>query len=129
MGAPQYLARNVPGNIKGTSWRFVLRVMRTAFYFQRAAMQHRQHNNMTASRLTTEQREIRNAELVRQRMFGATVRQIAKSSGLSKSRVHQLVYDVAIICGGPRRKPEKPLYCLELVQLQGAGFAIVRRPA
>ena len=75
-----------------------------------------------------EQREIRNDELARQRMFGRTIRQIAKRHGLSKSQVHRLVKDVAIVCSDRRQKPEKPLYCFELVPLSGAGFAIVRMP-
>jgi hypothetical protein len=79
--------------------------------------------------MTTEQRDRRNDELARQRMFGASFRQIAKSAGLSKSHVHRLVRDVAIICGSRRRKQEKPLYRLELVPCaDGMGYRIVTMP-
>jgi hypothetical protein len=80
--------------------------------------------------LTTEQREIRNAELVRQRMFGATVRQIAKSSGLAKSHVHRLVRDVLIVAGHHRRKPEKPtVRCCIVPCADGLGYCVVTMPA
>lgn len=68
------------------------------------------------------ERAIRNDELAHQRMFGRTIRQIAKRHGLSNSLVHRLVKDVAIVCGDRRQKPEKPLYSFELVPLPDAGF-------
>jgi hypothetical protein len=79
--------------------------------------------------MTPEQRDRRNDELARQRMFGASCRQIAKSAGLSKSHVHRLVRDVAIICGSRRRKPEKPIArCTIVPCADGLGYRIVTVP-
>jgi hypothetical protein len=76
--------------------------------------------------MTPRERQNRNEELARQRMFGASIRQIAKRHNLSKSHVHRLVRDVAIVCGSRRRKPEKPIArCTIVPCADGLGYRIV----
>jgi hypothetical protein len=76
--------------------------------------------------MTPRERQNRNEELARQRMFGASIRQIAKRHNLSKSQVHRLVHDVAIVHGGRRRKPEKPIArCTIVPCADGLGYRIV----
>lgn len=58
---------------------------------------------MQRKKLNETERAIRDMELVRQRMFGASFRQIGRLSGLSKSHAHRLTRDVAIVHGGRRR--------------------------
>lgn len=59
--------------------------------------------------MTRTERRIRNELMAWERSRGATIREIARRHGLSKSRVHQIVADVEILPPPPR-----PAY--ELVQ-------------
>jgi hypothetical protein len=83
---------------------------------------------MTTERttMTHDQRNRRNDELARQRMFGASFGQIAKSSGLSKTHVYRMLRDVAIICGKRRRSTEQlTTRCTIVPCADGVGYRIV----
>ena len=49
------------------------------------------------------EKRARNAEMVRARMFGMTIRNIAKHFGLSRSRAHAIVAGVLILFPAPKR--------------------------
>jgi hypothetical protein len=80
---------------------------------------YRQH----ATRLSRQERRIRDRQMCHERMSGATVRQIAVRHFLSKSHVHRIVADCEIL--SPR-----PNFGFELVPLPGGmGYTWRHGPA
>lgn len=65
--------------------------------------------------MSPDDRRNRDDEMRWRRAYGATIRQIARHVGLSKSRVHEIVADVAIV-------PPRPENTLELVRLPSGGY-------
>jgi len=64
---------------------------------------------------TAVDRQSRNAWMRHERMNGATIRQIAKRHGLSKSQVHRITSDCEIL-------PPHPVPIYQLVPAPGGGY-------
>lgn len=79
---------------------------------------HKQH----ATPMTRAERRIRNNQLCYERMKGATLRQLAKRHGLSKSQVHRIVGETEIL-------PQSLEATIELVPLAGGGYTWRHGPA
>jgi hypothetical protein len=82
--------------------------------------------------LTKTERRYRLEQMTTARMFGLTIREIAKRHNLSKTHVHRLLKDVAVVRNSrnnPRRNPECAACRTILVPCSsGTGYAIIAMP-